>query len=278
MSKGSETNVKMPEWLSKYYGGTAGRAENIADYFWQDLLPGGRIAGRTPTKEWPKDPGPDLPYTAEPITTNPIDPVTGKILPGGLGPTPAPTLPNEYLAEQAAGGVPRKKIPQLPPGGFPPGGDGDTGDAGGGFDIGQILGFRPEVTPGLSPYQQLVGKNIPELLTTPYGEGKADWLGDINMAEAGRSPTVSREDPQIEALRDLYEGSTKELLKNEATMGGYRRGSALPDVIAKRWQAELGPILEAQLGRKAPYAKPLKGLPSRRSPSAGLPRRGRRWR
>ena len=39
-----------------------------------------------------------------------------------------------------------------------------------------------------------------------------------------------------------------------------------------------GALWEAQLGRKAPYAKPLKGLHSRRSPSAALPRRGRGWR
>jgi len=265
MSKGSETNVKLPEWLSKYYAGTAGRAENIADYFWQDLLPGGRIASSTPTKPPIKDKGPEYPelteaeggylpgksVAAEGTVTNPIDPTTGKLLPSGLGGYTGANeggyLPAKAVAPEENAGTVRKKLPQLPPGGITDGGD--PGDAAGGFDIGQILGYRPEVTPGLSPYQQLVGKYIPELAADPNQETMAGRLALEGMGSAERTPGVTADDPTIKALRDVFEGSTKELLKNEATMGGYNRGSAVPDVLAKNWMAQLAPALEAQMGR-----------------------------
>jgi len=240
-NKGASTDVKVPDWLTQFYRSTAGKNLGMQNYFLGNLTPQGKIA--------PPDPDVDVdPFKRDPFKPEvPLDEVGAKAAvstgtgTGTGGDIDQPAVLQNIKDEFTFPGTGTKTDPTISPPGGP--------DAASGYDINQLLGFNPEATPGLSPWQQLVGQNIGELVADPMQEIEAGRLALGGIGSAERTPGVTAEDPTIKALKDVFQGSTKELLKNEATMGGYNRGSAVPDVLAKNWMAQLAPALEAQMGR-----------------------------
>jgi len=246
-NKGSETSVEIPQFLQDYLKSTSGRELGLQNYFW-GRVPNGNAAGGGDDGDGDKGDGKDgkkgASATAASYLSNPANlPTYGQLQAGSVSPF-----------------IPRKRLWPVDPNNPPPGdGGGDGGDGGDGdgstmgdwesgkFDPTMILGYNPQEVPGLSNWQQQVSQNIPELAYDPNQETIA---GQLALGGLGGESATAEDSPEIQALKNVFDTSTKEILKNEATMGGYNRGSAVPDVLAKNWQAQLAPALQAQMGRK----------------------------
>ncbi len=138
---------------------------------------------------------------------------------------------------------------------------GNTGDTGGDmpvdpneFDIMTLLGQHPEAVPGLSAWQGMAEGYIPQMTNTPQAERDAITQILASVAESGNAPTVSQDDPAINAAKNYFWDTTAEGIKNANTLAGLGRSGAVGDSLARAWGSQLTPLIENQLSLKSAAA------------------------
>ena len=107
-----------------------------------------------------------------------------------------------------------------------------------------LLKERPDTIAGMSEFQKYVGEYIPKLLDQNPNENWAKEMAGKGYERWSQPLNVGVEDPYVQASKHVFDTTMAEDIKNQMSLSGLGRSTAVGDSLSKGWASMLLPAIQ----------------------------------